>query len=217
MKHTVIAPIGDYMDSLFVGIREFPTERIILLTDKDRKEDALKSKAELEKFKIPVQIKELPGNSHVWEEIFEAIADIKKNLGNNPLLINVATGDRDTRCAATSAAFVNGIRAFSVDKDQAVLLPILKFSYYKMLTEKKLSILKVLFESGDGEKKCCASLEELSKKTGMSLPLISYHINGTMKSEGLKELGLIETIEKKGRIQIDLSMMGRLLIKGYIK
>ncbi|MEK6826603.1 MAG: hypothetical protein AABX90_03165, partial [Nanoarchaeota archaeon] len=68
MKHVVIAPAGDHMDDLFVGIREFPTERIVLVADKDRKDDALKIKAEFEKFKVPVQIRELPGKSHVWEE-----------------------------------------------------------------------------------------------------------------------------------------------------
>ena len=50
----------------------------------------------------------------------------------------------------------------------------------------------------------------------MSLPLISYHINGTVKTNGLKELGLIGTVEKKGKIELQLSEMGKLLIKGYI-
>ena len=63
---------------------------------------------------------------------------------------------------------------------------------------------------------CCASLEELSKKTKMSLPLISYHINGNLKSEGLKDMGLVETTESKGRIAVQLSTMGRLLLKGYV-
>ncbi len=212
MKHVIIAPVGDYMEDLFVGIREFPTERVILVSEVSRLEDARKAKEGLDKFKIPVQIKELPAEGHKWENTFEAIAQIKNIEKDKNLLINVSTGDRETRCAATAAAFVNGIKAFGVEGDSALLLPILKFSYYRILTDKKLGILKVLA----GDKTCCASLDELSKKTGMSLPLISYHINGTLKSEGLKELGLIETMEKKGRMQIQLSMMGRLLIKGYI-
>ena len=84
------------------------------------------------------------------------------------------------------------------------------------MTDKKLAILKALYESRNEEKVCCASLDELSKKVGMSLPLISYHINGTLKSEGLKELWLIETMEKRVKMEIRFSMMGRLLIKGYI-
>lgn len=212
MRHVVIAPVGDRIEDLYVGIREFPTERIILVASKDKLDEARDAQASLEKFRIPVQIKELPGEGHVWEETFEAIAQIRNIEKDKNLLINVSTGDRDSRCAATSAAFVNGIRAFSVEDSSAMLLPVLKFSYYKILTDKKLGILKVIAS----DPKCCASLEELSKKTGMSLPLISYHINGTLKSEGLKELGLIDAIEKRGRMQINLSMMGRLLVKGYI-
>ncbi len=213
MKYTVIAPVGDYMDDLFVGVREFPTERIILVSSKERLKDADETKKKLEQFKIPSQIKEVRSDTHIWEATFEAIAQIKALEKDKELLINVSTGDRETRCAATSAAFVNGIKAFGVDGNEAMLLPILKFSYYKILTDKKLEVLKVLAN----DPKCCASLDELSKKTGMSLPLISYHINGTLKSEGLKELGLVETTEKKGRMEINLSMMGRLLVKGYIR
>src|SRR3989344_6008636 len=213
MKNIIIAPVGDRMEDLFVGIREFPTERVILVADPSKIGEAEKSKQELDKFKIPTQIKKLNSEGHIWEKTFEAISEIKRIEKDNPLLINVSTGDRDTRCAATSAAFVNGIKAFAVEGNEAMLLPILKFSYYKILTDKKLEVLKVLANNPT----CCASLEELSKKTGMSLPLISYHINGTLKSEGLKELGLVETLEKKGRISINLSMMGRLLVKGYIK
>lgn len=211
MKHVIIAPVGDNIEDLFVGIKEFPTERIVLISEIAKAKDAEKAKTDLEKFKIPTQIKYLKNDGHVWEQTFEAVAEIAKLEKDNSLLINVSTGDRDTRCAVTSAAFVNGIKAFAVEGSEAMLLPILKFSYYKILTDKKIGILKTINEND-----CCASLEELSKKTEMSLPLISYHINGTLKSEGLKELGLVETSEKNGKVAVTLSMMGRLLIKGYI-
>jgi len=211
MKNVVIAPVGNHMEALYVGIKEFPTERIILISPESRLDEARKAKDELEKFKIPVQIKEIKGN--LWEETFKAVADIKAIEKDMNVLINVATGDRDTRCAATSAAFVNGIRAFGVGEDnEAMLLPVLHFSYYKVITDKKMEILKTIYS----EKECCTSLDQLSKKTGMSLPLISYHINGTLKSEGLKQLGLVETEDEKGRVRIKLTMQGRLLIRGYV-
>jgi hypothetical protein len=50
----------------------------------------------------------------------------------------------------------------------------------------------------------------------MSLPLVSYHVNGTLKSEGLKQLGLVETTEQKGRVEVHLSTLGKLLVRGYI-
>ena len=210
MNYLIIAPVSDHMDALFVGIREFPTKKIILISPEDRMEAAEGVRNDLERFKIPVDIIPISGN--IWEETFRIVCEVRKaNEGEN-IMINVATGDWTTRCAATSAAFVNGIKAFSVSDDEVKLLPILKFSYYKILTDRKMKILQTLHS----EENCCASLEELSKKTEMSLPLISYHINGNPKSEGLKKMGLVETVDKKGKTEIKLSTLGNMLMKGYI-
>lgn len=210
MKSIMIASVGDSIDNLFVGIREFPIERVIFIATADKMDIAAKAKKDLEKFKIAVEVKQIKGN--VWEETFKAISEIKAIEKDREIIVHTTTGDRNTQCAATSAAFVNGLKAIAVDGKEAMLLPILKFSYYKLLTDKKLEILKLLYSN----KECCASLDELSKKTKMSLPLISYHINGNLKSEGLKELGVVEATESKGRMQIKLSMLGRMLIKGYV-
>ena len=208
-KKVVVAPVGDNMDALYIGINEFPTERVILLTPENKMEEAKNAEKELKKFGIPVQIIEIKGN--IWEDLFQKIAEIKALEKGKEIIINTATGDRLSTCAATSAAFVNGLKAMSVEGNNAMLLPVLKFSYYNILTDKKMGILKLLKQPD-----CCRSLDELSKKTKMSLPLISYHINGNLKSEGLKDLGLVETMEEKGRIAVKLSTLGRLLVKGYI-
>lgn len=211
MKNIIVAPVGDNIDALFVGVREFPTERIYLITPPNKAAKAAEAQKNLEKFKIPSRIWEIEGKE-IWEETFVAISEIKKLEGDKPIMVNVATGDPENRCAATSGAFVNGIQAFAVGGDVVMPLPVLKFSYYKLLSEKKMGILKLLY----GEKDCCSSLEKLGKKTGMSLPLVSYHINGNFKSKGLVELGLVETNETKGRVAVHLTTLGRLLVKGYI-
>ncbi len=211
MKYLIIAPVGDNIKALFTGIRDFLTELIILLTPKERMAEARQAKNELEKFQIPCQIVEIKGN--IWEEMFIKIAEIKEQQKDKNIIINTSTGDRTSTCAATSAAFVNGLKAFAVENNQVMLLPILKFSYYKLLTDKKLKILEILAK----DKTCCASLEELSKKTNMSLPLVSYHIHGNLKSEGLTELGLVSIAEERGKVRVGLSTLGNLLIKGYIK
>jgi len=212
MKYVIIASCGENLSAIFVGLREFPTDKIYLITPEGMEEKAENEKRELEKFKVPVIIKIIKGN--VWEETFKAVAQIKQLEKDKELIVNVSAGDMHAgRCAACSAAFVNGLRAFEVENDSVQLLPVLRFSYYKVIQDKKMEILKLLFT----DTKCCASLEELSRKTKMSLPLISYHINGNLKSEGLKKLGLVETTEEKGRVSIKLTTMGRLLVKGYIK
>ncbi|MFH2027590.1 MAG: winged helix-turn-helix domain-containing protein [Nanoarchaeota archaeon] len=212
MTHTVIAAVGDNMESLFVGVREFPTKKIILLADESHLKKAEETKKELEKFKIPVDIKKVKGEP--WETTFEAVKDIKEAEGEQNLIINAATGVAGAhKCALCSAAFVNGLKAFTVHGNEINIMPILKFSYYKILTDKKMDILKFLYNN----KECCASLDELSKKLKMSLPLISYHINGNLKSEGLKEMGLVMADEWKGRVKISLTLLGKLLVKGYVK
>lgn len=212
MKNIVVAPVGKNMDSLFVGIREFPTEKVILITPKTRIEEANKAKSELERFKIPTEIKQIDGD--IWEGTFKAVAEIKSIERDREIIINTATGDvGGSGCAACSAAFVNGLKAISVNNDEVSMLPIMKFSYYSMISDKKMAILKHLHTKKD----CCSSLNSLSKSTKMSLPLISYHINGNLKSKGLKEMGLVDTIEKKGRVEVNLSLQGRLLVKGYVE
>ncbi len=208
-KSVIVAPVGDNMDALFIGLKEFPTEKIILLASPGRLKDAEKAVHDLSRFRVPVKVFEIKGN--IWEGIFSRIAEIKESEDGKSILVNTATGDRLATSAVTSAAFVNGIKAFSVDDGSAMMLPVLRFSYYKMLTDKKMEILKTLNKPG-----CCISLEHLRKKTKMSLPLISYHINGNLKSEGMKGMGLVETVEKKGRMEIRLSTLGRMLVKGYV-
>jgi DNA-binding transcriptional ArsR family regulator len=211
MKYVMIAPAGDNLDALFIGIRDFPTEKVILLTPPDRASEAKEVKHDLERFKIPAQLVEIKGS--VWEETFKKIAEFKDLLKGKEIIINTATGDRSTTCAATSAAFVNGLKAMSVEGNETMLLPVLKFSYYRLLSDKKMKILEILAK----DKTCCKSLDELGKRSKMSLPLISYHINGNIKSEGLVDLGLVETTEIGGKTAITLTMLGRLLIKGYVK
>ena len=208
MKKLIIAPVGEGIDKLFVGIRDFPTEKIVLLTPKERYAAAMQAKQQLERFKIPVDIIEVSGS---WEDTFKTVAEVKELEKGKEILINVATGDSITKCAATSAAFVNGIKAFDIIGDETMMLPVLKFSYYNLLTERKMSILRLL------QKQTYYSMNELSKATGMSLPLVSYHINGNLKSEGLKSLGVVDTHENKGRLTIQLSLLGKMLVKGYIK
>ncbi|HZX45476.1 MAG TPA: hypothetical protein VFF28_07390 [Candidatus Nanoarchaeia archaeon] len=212
MAFTQIAAAGEYMDSLFVGMRHFPTKKVILLSTPENLGIAEKARKDLLKFKIPVFIKKLEGD--LWEAVFQAVKEIKEVEGESDIIINSASGDSGlSRCAICSAAFVNGLKAFTVVKDEVILMPILKFSYYKILTDKKMEILKYLFSNQD----CCSSLDELGRKLKMSLPLVSYHINGNLKSEGLKEMGLIVAEEFKGKVRITLTLLGRLIVKGYVR
>lgn len=209
-KKTIIAPVGDNMEALFIGLRDYSADEIILITPKEYMNNAKAAKAELVKFHINVIIMEIKGN--IWEEMFAKISEISNATKDREIIINTSTGDRNTQCATTSAAFVNGIKAISIEDGEAMLLPVLKFSYYNLLTERKMKLLQII-----AKKDCCKSLEDLAKRAKMSLPLISYHINGNQRSEGLKALGLVQATPENGRIKVDLTMLGRMLLRGYVK
>jgi hypothetical protein len=207
-KKIIVAPVGDAIEDIYVGINEFPTQKVILLCPEKWMPEAEEVRKNLDKFRIPTRIIRL--NGFICEDEFKHIA-LLKETESTEILVNVSTGDRESRCAALSAAFVNGLKAFGVEGKEMRMLPVLKFSYYKLIPVKKLKLLRII------QNNPCPSLEELGKKARMSLPLISYPINGNLKSEGLKEMGLVETEQIKGRTQVQLSFLGSMLVKGYIK
>ena len=71
-----IAPVGDNLDALFFGLREFPTKKIVLLAPTDKMTDARELEKRLAPFKLPVTIIELKGSS-ILEKMFEVVAGLK--------------------------------------------------------------------------------------------------------------------------------------------
>ena len=209
MGYKVIAPVGDNLKALFVGIKEFPTEKVFLLTPHENMKNARKLARKLDEFTIKSEIIELKDNN--LEEMFKIFGELCANHNQDEIIVNVATGDRMTTCSALSASFANGLKAFGVEGDRTMLLPIMKLSYYNELNERKLNILKTL----DSEN--YKSLKELSKELNMSISLLSYHINGNLKYKGLREFRLVVVKERNNQLFVKLSEMGNLLLKGYIQ
>ncbi len=209
MGYKVIAPVGDNLKALFVGIKEFPTEKVFLLTPHENMKKAKKLARKLDEFTIKSKIIELKENN--LEEMFKIFGELCAHNNQDEIIVNVATGDRMTTCSALSASFANGLKAFGVEGDRTMLLPIMKLSYYNELNERKLKILKTL----DSEN--YTSLKELSEKLDMSISLLSYHINGNFKYKGLKEFRLVVVKERNNQLLVKLSEMGNLLLKGYIQ
>ena len=208
MGYKVIAPVGDNIKALFIGIKEFPTEKVFLLTPSENMRKAKKLARKLDDFTIKSEIIELKDNN--MEEMFRIFGELCASNNPDEIIVNVATGDRMTTCSALSASFANGLKAFGVDGDRTMLLPIMKLSYYNELNENKLKILKALNVDS------YTSLKDLNNALGMSISLLSYHINGNYKYKGLKEFRLVLTREGNNKLYVKLSEMGNLLLKGYI-
>lgn len=77
------------------------------------------------------------------------------------------------------------------------------------LSDQKLRIIEVLENIND-----FVPLEHLQDRLGLSFPLISYHINGNLKSEGLVEAEFVEKKDiGKGRVGVKLTEFGKLILK----
>ena len=174
--------------------------------------NTLKKAQQLEKkleiFAIPVTI--MLVKDGLMESMFASFGKIVRDNDPDNIIVNVATGDRLSTCAALSAAFANGLKAFGIMDGKPMLLPIMKLSYYHELSDSKLTILKHLNEEH------YTSLQNLGKKTKMSTSLLSYHLNGTLRYKGLLNLRLVEVKERNKQLLIRLSSLGKLLLKGYM-
>lgn len=209
-KNTLVVPVGENEDTVFSIIRTFPVEKVILISDSSNLKETKKLEKDLKRFRVDTEIFKLKDYSVT--EIFRSISLINSYEKDKEVLINVSSGSKVTSCLSLCAAYVNGVKAVGVVGNDVMLLPIMKFSYYKILSDPKLKILKTLSDQKD----CCSSFEELSKKTKMSLPLISYHINGVPKTEGLKNMGLVKTTGTGKKINLKLTELAELLMTGYL-
>jgi hypothetical protein len=196
-----------------LGIRSFPIQKLAFIcfdSDKNKAEEfARKIKNVLG---LPITIN-LVAKENVIRDTMERVNEILNIEGRNfqQVLMNVSSGDKLIGCAALSAAFINGIKAFGMDPTKSVplLMPVLKLSYNEIISTAKIKILKTI----DGMGGTINSLEELEQASGLGKPLLSYHIQGGKDSKGLANLGLVE-VERgdRGKMILNLTTLGKLLV-----
>jgi hypothetical protein len=208
-----IATFGsDMQEGIAAGIRNFPIHKLALIcysSDNQRAEEF--SRRIRGVIGIPVTIT-IVNKDNVIRDVLESVGEIIGMEGKNfqQILMNVSCGDKLIGCAALSAAFINGIKAFGMDSSGAPLpMPVLKLSYSEIISEPKLNILKAMERVGGA----LESLEKLEEASGYGKPLLSYHIMGGKEARGLAELGLVE-VEKgdRGKLLTKLTTLGKLLV-----
>jgi hypothetical protein len=161
---------------------------------------------------LPITIN-LVTKENVIRDTMERVNEILNIEGRNfqQVLMNVSSGDKLIGCAALSAAFINGIKAFGMDSTKSIplLMPVLKLSYNEIISTAKIKILKTIDDMGG----TINSLEELEQASGLGKPLLSYHVQGGKDSKGLANLGLVE-VERgdRGKMIINLTTLGKLLV-----
>ncbi len=212
MRTIQIATFGEGQDGIVAGIRNFPIHKLALICYEEQKTKAEEFSRRIRStLGIPVSLL-VVSDSDVIRSVLETVAEIIKNevAEYEQILMNVSAGDKMIGCAALSAAFVNGIKAFGMDQEGCpMLLPVLKLSYSEIVSDAKLGILRAIDKAG-GE---VGSLEQLSGVSNYGKPLLSYHVQGARESKGLADLGLVEVNRvERGKITVKLTTLGKLLI-----
>jgi hypothetical protein len=203
---------AEMQEGVASGIRNFPVHKLALIcfdSDKQKAEEfSRKIKSVLG---MPITIN-LVNQENVIRDTMERVSEILNTEGKKfeQVLMNVSCGDKLLGCAALSAAFINGIKAFGMDKyGEPLLMPVLKLSYSEIISEAKIKILKAINNVGG----TIESLDQLEEASGFGKPLLSYHVMGAKDSKGLAELGLLE-VEKgeRGKILAKLTTLGKLMV-----
>jgi DNA-binding transcriptional ArsR family regulator len=205
-----IAILGGSDEAVFVGLRNFPAHKLILIVSAGNKDQADQLAGKLmDTLKLAVDIVQVKDES--VQAMLDAVGAIvgRETDAFQDFLINVGSAGKHLTCAGVTAAFVHGIRAFDVMGERLEILPVMKFSYTQAVTEPKLAILRAIERSGGDVE----SLEKLSAIAKYGKPLLSYHIRGSPDSKGLEELGLVEVERgKRGRLRVKLTGLGRTLL-----
>ncbi len=211
-----IATFGpDDNETIVSGIKSFPIHKLAIICydhDKTKAEDfAKKIKGVLE---LPIDLY-IVNEENVVKDTLERVNEILLHSKEfQQILVNVSSGEKLLGCAALSSSFVNGIKAFRMDRTKTypILMPVLKLSYNEIISDAKIKILKTIEDIGGS----IESLEQLEQVSGYGKPLLSYHIQGGKDSRGLGSLGLLD-IERKdrGKISASITTLGKLLINNY--
>ena len=211
-----IATFGsEGQEAIAAGIRNFPVHKLALIcyeSDKGKADDFSRKIRSVLGLAVSIH---LVSKRNAIRDTLERVSEILSIDGRefHQVLMNVSCGDKLIGCAALSAAFINGIKAFGMDETGSpLLMPILKLSYNEINSESKIKILKAIDGAAGGH---VESLEQLEAISGYGKPLLSYHIQGARESKGLADLGLLE-IEKgeRGKLSARLTTLGKLLVIG---
>jgi hypothetical protein len=208
-----IATFGpDDHEAIVSGIKSFPVHKLAIICydhDKSKAEDfARKIKSALG---LSINLY-LVNEENVVRDTLERINEILLHSKEyHQILVNVSSGEKLLGCAALSSSFVNGIKAYGMDRTKTfpILMPVLKLSYNEIVSEAKIKILKAIDEAGGS----LDSLEDLEQASGFGKPLLSYHVQGGKDTKGLASLGLLDVERKeRGKISVSITVLGKLLI-----
>ncbi len=206
-KKVVLVAFADRFNSDWVGrLQHFPADAIMLLGPSSIANAAQAACRTLSSSKRPSVYLALSDTN--FETVMDALTAIRKQMPHAAIVCNVDAASTQLTAAALAASFTSGAFVSYSDESHAphVLEP-LSFSSCVQLSPTKDKIMSVLAE------KPASSLRELAQRTGLPIPLASYHVHGDDRSPGLEELKMLSVHREDGRLKIAVAPMGRMYLK----
>lgn len=203
-----IATFGEDCEGIKIGLQNFPTSKLFLVCyDCDDARALEYSRMVADILKIDTSCVTVKKKFCLFE-VLEKIGQIAEGELMSKILVNVSNGDKLIASAAICASFVYGLHAFSTNTQGGLeILPPIKLSYTRIVSDAKMKVLKVLYQNGGSVE----SLDRLSEFSKLGKALISYHIHG-IGNEGLINNGFVEVVKIKNKKLIKLTDFGMLFI-----
>lgn len=207
MKPVVIMAFSGNVQAVLDANQATPAQKIFLLVPLGYNSQLAESQKQFKAKKIEIEAVEIDREDN-FEEIFELVSTIISKTPDSLHEIRLDETDGILHQILLSCAYIHGIPATQRHNGKTISFPILGYSYYDMLSEKKIQMMALL-----SAKDCCESLDAISKKLGLGPSLVNYHLYGNDKNPGLLQLGLVTVMRQKGKIQLKLTQLGQLLLK----
>jgi len=200
---------GSFTEALTAALRERQVHGLVLIFRRGEMEEVSAQSDVLSAFlNLPIRL--VPYDDDASPEqmaiiMREAIKDLCQDYAT--IEVNIGAADKVQAVSGLLAAMAHGLPCFDVINGQIVPLPTPPSGLRVGLSEEKLSILAALWETGGKVE----GLEKLSKRTGMSRALLSYHIRGSERTPGLEALGFVKVSRVGRRTSVELTPLGRLV------
>jgi len=202
----IIPASKQYADVVMFGVNLIPIHGLAVIS---REEDLLLAKAQADLvssllgLKVTVKTVKKADAISFAKSLSELISELSEF---DELVMNLGAADKELSVSAVVVATVLGIKTFNVENGDVSFLPTMGVPLLSIISDEKVVIVETLYDLGGKVSK----LETLAKKMGISRALLSYHINGSARTPGLVQLGLVG-IKRKGRSSIvELTDVGKI-------
>lgn len=204
----LLSTFGPDPENTLAAMRFLPYQKLVLILSEDSKDTPAFSTIVENEAKAKSTVETLVVDEYDLKDCFRGISDYileerkKDSKNQNQIIINISGGSKILGDAALLAAFEMGVPAYHCEKSRAIRLPVLRgVTLRDRLTEPQIAVLQ---EMGTMD-----TIDEISEKVGKRFT--EETIRKALR--GLRKLGVIRTIPSEGKITVEMTDAGILILE----